>query len=135
MTFHLSQTSYSNEVILKIFNKMDTNQLTNQDNEISQQQFRNGFFMIITLRSALGLGNFNSEIYEDADQAFQCVDGNGNGSISLFEWKSHYLGRACLEILQRKLWKTCSEYCMPTATTRYSRTQFRDAFLQYSALR
>jgi hypothetical protein len=35
MTFHLSQTGYTKEVILKIFNKMDSN----QDNEISQQEF------------------------------------------------------------------------------------------------
>ena len=50
MSSHLSEAGYTEDVIQKIFKKMDTN----KDNEISKEEFRNGFKMIAGLKSAPG---------------------------------------------------------------------------------
>jgi Ca2+-binding EF-hand superfamily protein len=133
MTSHLSDAGYTEEVIDKIFNKLDTN----KDSEISKEEFRRGFVIIIALRSAPGLGNFNSqfekEIYEDADQVFQSADADGDGEIDESELKSH-LGRRFGKFSDEAT-ENIFRMLDVNGDRTISREEFRDAFVRYAALR
>lgn len=133
MSNHMSQSGYTQEVIDKIFNKMDTN----KDDVISKEEFRRGFVVIAALRSAPGLGNFNAEfvneIYEDADHVFDSADADGNGEIDEFELKSH-LGRMFGKFSEGAV-ENIFRLLDTDGDKKISKEELRDAFVRYSALR
>jgi len=130
---HLSEAGYAEEVIDKIFNKMDRN----KDEEVSKGEFRSALTLIAALRSAPGLGNYNAqfekEIYEDADQVFQTVDADGNGLIDSFELKSH-LGRKFSNYSEEAI-DNIFEVLDVNNDGKISKEELRNAFVRYSALR
>jgi Ca2+-binding EF-hand superfamily protein len=137
LTNHLKPVGYTEKVIQSIFTKMDMN----NDGKISRQEFQGGMVLFAALQSAPGLGNYNSEfvkeIHEDADQVFQSVDVNGDGSIDVKELKNH-LKRT--KVLEKDKF---SEVAMDRVflmldmdgNKRIEKEELRDAFARYSALR
>ncbi|CAB9521633.1 Calcium-binding [Seminavis robusta] len=133
LTSHLSASGFSEQVIDKIFAKLDKN----KDESISQEEFRTGFAILPGLQSAPGLGNFNAqfvkELHQDADQAFQAADADGNGSIDEFELKSH-LGRMFGKYSEKAI-ENMFQLLDVNGDENISKEEFRDAFVRYSALR
>ena len=137
LTNHLKPVGYTEKVIQSIFTKMDMN----NDGKISRQEFQGGMVLFAALQSAPGLGNYNSEfvkeIHEDADQVFQSVDVNGDGSIDVKELKNHLKRTKVLES------DKFSEVAMDRVflmldmdgNKRIEKEELRDAFARYSALR
>lgn len=133
LTNHLSVSGYNIETIDKIFNKMDIN----KDDEISQQEFRDGMILLTALQSAPGLGNYNTEfakeMCEDADRVFQSADADGNGEIDQEELRSH-IGRSFAnysEVAIDEIFRQIDANNDGTIT----KQEFRDAFCKSSALR
>jgi hypothetical protein len=54
---HMSKSGYADDVVEKIFSKFDIN----KDGGVSRDEFRAGLLQFSPLRSAPGLGNYNSE--------------------------------------------------------------------------
>jgi Ca2+-binding EF-hand superfamily protein len=133
LTDHLSVAGYTKKVINKIFARMDVN----NDNQISEKEFRGGMVLFTALQSAPGLGNYNAEfvqeMYQDADNVFNSADADGDDEIDQSEMKSH-LGR----MFPKSSDKTTDNIFKMLDTNgdgRVSREEFRDAFCRYSALR
>jgi len=130
---HLSKAGYTEKVIKQIFNKMDTN----NDNEISREEFRSGMVEIEALQSAPGFGNYNAEfldeIYEDADQVFQSADIDGDGEIEESELKNHL--RRMLPQYTEEAVNNIFRLLDRNGDKRISREELRDAFVRCSALR
>lgn len=130
---HLLDAGYTEDVTKRIFNKMDTN----NDGEISKEEFQKGLVLFAALRSAPGLGNFNSEfekeIYEDADQLFQSADTNNDGEIDATELKS-YLGVKFTKFSKARI-DNIFEILDVNKDGKISKEELRDAFVRYSALR
>mmetsp|Transcript_52415 Transcript_52415/g.61211 ORF Transcript_52415/g.61211 Transcript_52415/m.61211 type:complete len:230 (+) Transcript_52415:65-754(+) len=130
---HLSGAGYTGEVIDKIFNKMDKN----NDGEISKQEFQKGLMLFAALRSAPGLGNYNSEfekeIYEDADTLFQSADVNNDGEIDVSELKS-YLDRKFSKFTVAGV-ENLFEIMDVNNDGKITKEELKDAFVRYSALR
>ena len=55
---HLTGAGYTEDAVSKIFEKLDTN----QDGLLSQEELRTGFVQYSPLRSAPGLGSYNSQV-------------------------------------------------------------------------
>lgn len=134
MIDHLGKAGYTNDVIDKIFNKLDVN----NDGMISRTEFKDGIFIMTALRSAPGLGNFNSEfvaeIHEDADALFRSVDADGNGDIDQFELKSH-MGRKFGSGYTEEAIERIFQLLDVDGNGTISQDELRDAFVRYSALR
>lgn len=130
---HLSKAGYTEKVIKQIFNKMDTN----NDNEISREEFRSGMVEIEALQSAPGFGNYNAEfldeIYEDADQVFQSADIDGDGEIEESELKNHL--RRMLPQYTEEAVNNIFRLLDRNGDKRISKDELRDAFVRCSALR
>jgi len=134
LTSHLKTSGYTEQVISTIFGKMDVN----NDGKISKQEFQGGMVLFSQLQSAPGLGNYNSEfvkeIHEDADQVFQSVDSDSDGSITSKELKSH---------MNRVKFNSYSESAIDRifllldfdGNKSIDKDEFRDAFVRFSALR
>lgn len=132
LTNHLKTSGYADDAIAKIFARLDVN----NDGSISKEEFRDGLIAFSPLRSAPGLGNYNSqfvdEIHADADRLFSSCDADNNGSISREELKdylsivSKYSDRAIDNIFQNLDVNYDGEI---------SKEELRDAFVKYSALR
>ena len=58
---HLSTAGYGEAAIEQLFDKMDKN----QDDSISPEEFREGFEILPKLRSAPGMGNYNSQFMKE----------------------------------------------------------------------
>jgi len=133
MVGHLSKSGYTTEVINKIFAKLDVN----ADNEVSLSEFKEGLKLMGALRSAPGLGNYNSEfvkeIHEDADALFRSVDADRNGGIDEDELKDHInrnLSKYSEDAIGRIFKSIDSD-----GNGKISQEELRDAFVRYSALR
>jgi len=134
LTGHLKPSGYTEQVISTIFGKMDMN----NDGKISKQEFQGGMVLFSQLQSAPGLGNYNSEfvteIHEDADQVFQSVDSDSDGSITVKELKSH---------MNRVKFNSYSESAIDRifllldfdGNKSIDKDELRDAFVRFSALR
>jgi len=134
LTSHLKPSGYTEQVIATIFGKMDMN----KDGKISKQEFQGGMVLFSQLQSAPGLGNYNSEfvteIHEDADQVFQSVDSDSDGSITSKELKNH---------MNRVKFNSYSEAALDRiflmldfdGNKGIDREELRDAFVRFSALR
>jgi len=129
---HLTGAGYTEVAVSKIFEKLDTN----QDGVLSRDELRAGFVQYSPLRSAPGLGSYNSqfiaEIHADADNLFNAVDIDGNEAISETELRIHL--------------RSYSGYSDPAITAMFemldvdlsgeiSKAELREAFVKYSALR
>eukprot|EP00751_Fragilariopsis_kerguelensis_P042451 CAMPEP_0171010360 /NCGR_PEP_ID=MMETSP0736-20130129/21995_1 /TAXON_ID=186038 /ORGANISM="Fragilariopsis kerguelensis, Strain L26-C5" /LENGTH=158 /DNA_ID=CAMNT_0011442399 /DNA_START=48 /DNA_END=525 /DNA_ORIENTATION=- len=113
LTSHLKPSGYTEQVIATIFGKMDMN----KDGKI---------------------GNYNSEfvkeIHEDADQVFQSVDSDSDGSITSKELKNH---------MNRVKFNSYSEAALDRiflmldfdGNKGIDQEELRDAFVRFSALR
>jgi len=130
---HLSDAGYTEVVTKKIFSKMDKN----NDGEISKEEFQKGLILLAALRSAPGLGNFNSEfekeIYEDADQLFNSADSDNDGEIDATELKN-YLGVKFTKFSKARI-DNIFEILDVNNDGKISKEEVRDAFVRYSALR
>mmetsp|Transcript_27884 Transcript_27884/g.31326 ORF Transcript_27884/g.31326 Transcript_27884/m.31326 type:complete len:246 (+) Transcript_27884:196-933(+) len=134
LTSHLKPSGYTEQVIATIFGKMDMN----KDGKISKQEFQGGMVLFSQLQSAPGLGNYNSEfvkeIHEDADQVFQSVDSDSDGSITSKELKNH---------MNRVKFNSYSEAALDRiflmldfdGNKGIDQEELRDAFVRFSALR
>ena len=137
LTNHLKPVGYTEKVIQSIFTKMDMN----NDGKISRQEFQGGMVLFAALQSAPGLGNYNSEfvkeIHEDADQVFQSVDVNGDGSIDVKELKNHLKRTKVLESDKFSEVAVDRVFLMldMDGNKRIEKEELRDAFARYSALR
>ena len=137
LTNHLKPVGYTEKVIQSIFTKMDMN----NDGKISRQEFQGGMVLFAALQSAPGLGNYNSEfvkeIHEDADQVFQSVDVNGDGSIDVKELKNHLKRTKVLESDKFSEQAIDRVFLMldMDGNKRIEKEELRDAFARYSALR
>ena len=137
LTNHLKPVGYTEKVIQSIFTKMDMN----SDGKISRQEFQGGMVLFAALQSAPGLGNYNAEfvkeIHEDADQVFQSVDVNGDGSIDVKELKNHLKRTKVLESDKFSEQAIDRVFLMldMDGNKRIEKEELRDAFARYSALR
>lgn len=133
LSTHLIKAGYPETTVSQIFQKMDVN----KDGEISRDEFGKGMMQLKALQTAPGLGNFNSqyvkEILEDADQVFQTMDADNNGSIDAFEIQSH-MGRRWLSYSDEAI-ASIFQMLDVNGDERISKEEFRNAFLRHSALR
>lgn len=135
LTSHLTTAGYQAKIVNQIFSKMDIN----SDGKVSREEFRRGMETLPALQQAPGLGAFNMphykrEILQDADQAFQSADADGNGALDEFEFKSHLgrmFGRGYSEKAIQELFKSLDV----NGDEKISKKEFRDAFLKCAALR
>jgi len=130
LTNHLTDAGYTYAVVNSIFNKLDIN----NDGKISKKEFRNGYVLFTSLRSAKGLGNYQSKfenkIHDDADTVFNSVDINQNGEIDIIELKSHLNNK-----FSKKAITKIFDILDINNDGTISRQELRDAFVRYSALR
>lgn len=129
MALHLSESNgYTADMISKIFNAMDDD----RNDSISKREFQSGFLRMASLRNAPGLlgASCSAELIEDANRIFQSLDTDDNGFIDLLEWKNHFtkLGRFTERAIDNIFNKLAGSNTL-------SQSQFRFAFLHYSALR
>jgi len=132
LTKHLVGAGYTAAAVDSIFSKLDTN----QDGELSPEELREGFVKFAPLRTAPGMGAYNSdfvsEINADADSLFNAIDIDGNGFISETELRVHL--------------RSFSDYSDVAITKLFAmldvnsdgdieREELREAFVRYSALR
>merc|ERR1712106_828976 len=103
-----------------VFAKLDTD----GDGEITPEELRQGFLQYTPLRSAPGLGAYNSqfveEIHEDADTLFNSIDTDNSGEISKEELREHLKTFKLLDV---------------NKDGDIEKKELRDAFVKYSALR
>ena len=132
LTNHLSKAGYNDKAIETVFSKLDTD----SDGELTNEELRKGFLNFSPLREAPGLGAYNAkfikEIHMDADNLFNAIDTNGDGSISKDELREHL--------------KTFSSYSFKAISKLFKmldvnkdggveKEEMRAAFVKYSALR
>jgi len=133
LTSHLKPAGYTEQVIQTIFTKIDYN----KDGQISRQEFQGGMVLFAALQSAPGLGNYNAqfekEIHEDADQVFQSLDADGNGSIDVKELKDH-LGRKFDGFSDAAIARIFLMLDFD-GNKGIDKEELRDAFVRFSALR
>jgi len=133
LTSHLKPSGYTEQVVNTIFAKMDMN----KDGKISKQEFQGGMVLFAQLQSAPGLGNYNAEfvkeIHEDADQVFQSVDGDSDGSITSKELKNH-MGRKFNSYSEAAIDRIFLLLDFD-GNKSIDRDELRDAFVRFSALR
>jgi Ca2+-binding EF-hand superfamily protein len=134
---HMTKSGYANNVVEKIFSKFDIN----KDGGVSRDEFRAGLLQFSPLRSAPGLGNYNSEfvkeIHADADFLFRSIDTDKSGSISRKELQEHlkrvskYTNAAMDNIFAALTLDDGGE----SSKIGISNEDLRDAFVRNSALR
>jgi len=132
LVLHLHKAGYSEDACNMLFEKLDTN----QDEVISREELRAGFLNYTPLRSAPGLGaynsNFISEIHADADALFAAIDVNGDGTVSKDELRDH------LKQFSKYSFKAISNLFKMLDVNKdgdIEREELRNAFVKYSALR
>lgn len=132
LTKHLVGAGYTESAVGAIFSKLDSN----ADGVLSREELRAGFMNYSPLRTAPGLGAYNSEfvteINADADTLFNSIDTDASGDISEMELRMHL--------------RTFSGYSDAAITNIFSmldidedgdisQEELRNAFVKYSALR
>jgi Ca2+-binding EF-hand superfamily protein len=137
LSSHLTKSGYADDVVEKIFSKFDIN----KDGGVSRDEFRAGLLQFSPLRSAPGLGNYNSEfvkeIRADADFLFRSIDTDKSGSISKKELQEHlkrvsnYTSAAMDNIFAALTLNEGGE----SSKVGISKEDLRDAFVRNSALR
>lgn len=132
LTSHLCAAGYAEEAVINIFNKLDTN----KDGELSPDEMRDGFVKFAPLRTAPGMGSYNSqfvgEIHTDADALFNAIDIDGNGFVSETELRVYL--REFSKYNDVAITKLFSVLDINTDGD-IERAELRDAFVRYSALR
>jgi Ca2+-binding EF-hand superfamily protein len=132
MTVHMTKAGYTEAAVENIFKKLDVN----SDGGISKAEFRSGLVRFAALRSAPGLGAYNSgfvaEIAQDSDHLFKTVDTDRSGSISFKELQEHM--RRTTEYSDAAI---ANIFIMLDENTdgEVSSEELRDAFVRSSALR
>jgi Ca2+-binding EF-hand superfamily protein len=134
---HMTKSGYADDVVEKIFSKFDIN----KDGGVSRDEFRAGLLQFSPLRSAPGLGNYNSqfvkEIHADADFCFRNIDTDKSGSISKKELQEHlkrvskYTNAAVDNIFAALTLDDSGD----SSKIGISKEDLRDAFVRNSALR
>jgi Ca2+-binding EF-hand superfamily protein len=134
---HMTKSGYADDVVEKIFSKFDIN----KDGGVSRDEFRAGLLQFSPLRSAPGLGNYNSqfikEIHADADVCFRNIDTDKSGSISKKELQEHlervskYTNAAVDNIFAALTLDDSGD----SSNIGISKEDLRDAFVRNSALR
>jgi Ca2+-binding EF-hand superfamily protein len=137
LSTHMTKAGYASDVVGKIFSKFDIN----KDGGVSRDEFRAGLLQFSPLRSAPGLGNYNSafvkEIHADADFLFRSIDTDKSGSISKKELQEHlkqaskYTSAAVDNIFAALTLNDGGE----SSKLGISKEDLRDAFVRNSALR
>lgn len=129
---HLLKSGYNEIAVEKVFAKLDSD----ADGEITPEELRQGFLQYTPLRSAPGLGAYNSqfveEIHEDADTLFSSIDADGSGEISKEELREH------LKTFTKYSYKAISKIFKLLDVNKdgdIEQKELRDAFVKYSALR
>ena len=129
---HLLKSGYNEVAVEKVFAKLDID----GDGEITPEELRQGFLQYTPLRSAPGLGAYNSqfidEIHEDADTLFNSIDADGSGEISKEELREH------LKTFTKYSYKAISKIFKLLDVNKdgdIEKKELRDAFVKYSALR
>jgi len=129
---HLLKSGYNEMAVEKVFAKLDTD----GDGEITPEELRQGFLQYTPLRSAPGLGAYNSqfveEIHEDADTLFNSIDTDNSGEISKEELREH------LKTFTKYSFKAISKIFKLLDVNKdgdIEKKELRDAFVKYSALR
>jgi Ca2+-binding EF-hand superfamily protein len=132
MTNHMTKAGYAKAAVENIFKKLDFN----SDGGISKQEFRSGLVKFAALRTAPGLGAYNSgfvkEIGQDSDHLFKTVDTDRSGFISFKELQEHM--RRTTEYSDAAI---ANIFIMLDENTdgEISSEELRDAFVRSSALR
>eukprot|EP00322_Chrysochromulina_rotalis_P015967 CAMPEP_0115845696 /NCGR_PEP_ID=MMETSP0287-20121206/9488_1 /TAXON_ID=412157 /ORGANISM="Chrysochromulina rotalis, Strain UIO044" /LENGTH=208 /DNA_ID=CAMNT_0003299483 /DNA_START=135 /DNA_END=761 /DNA_ORIENTATION=- len=129
---HLTSAGYAQTAVDSLFDKLDTN----EDGQISKEELREGFLKFSPLRSAPGLGAYNSEfvdeIHADADALFASIDLDNSGTISKDELREH------LKRVSNYSFKSISKLFKLLDVNKdgeVAKEELRAAFVKYSALR